>query len=152
MKQTSQAGVQPRRSLLAALWWSLAGLVASSKLSAAATDEDEKKKKMADHPASKTCRAGSPREAELATIIGRLCLDPKFRDELFQSHQVDANALTTVLGREMKVTRTDVIENLNKILKAKKGSTPPDNPVQTACASVNNLLASISVSCPDWPC
>ncbi len=140
MNHSSEAAVRPRRNLLTALWVWAVGLWGSSQLLAAA---DPKSGKSSHHKAVL-------KDYELTILIGRLCVDDAFRKEFFESKSLDKKA-KDLLAKKKMITRADMPDKADKILKAHKS---PQNPVEDACASVSSALLTAlgRGSCPDWPC
>lgn len=132
----SNSGHQGRRRVLTAAWVWFLGLFGSSRLLAAPPDDWADKKK----------------EFELTLLLGRLCLDAAFRNDLFKSKSLDKDALN-VLYKDGMLTRSDLIEPIDKVLKASKSP----NPVQKAFGKVEEELSNVGIKvgvqgCPKWPC
>lgn len=156
MKQESEPAVQPRRSLLTALWASLVGLWGSSRLLASTTAAQRA-------PTSTPAAATKP---ELTLIIGALCIDGEFRRALFapgepllsggrvptedEKSRILTSAKSLLDQKGLTHERTDVKETLDRILLARRESL---NPVQKACASVERAIGGISrEACKRYPC
>jgi hypothetical protein len=143
LNQNSEPAVQPRRNLLTALWVSVAGLWGSSRLVASTIGAET------SHGAQTVTCEDTLKDYELTLIVGRLCLDEGFRKAFFESRELDAKALE-LLSKKKMLTRTDMIDSVDKILKAHKS---PTNPVKDAVDSLSAALVAAGIhSCPDWPC
>lgn len=155
--QTSEAAVQPRRSLLRLMGFWAAGLFGSSLLAMAG----EKKKKMLPPPAPKCAIPGNnndkDNEHHLAKIIGALCVSRTLRESFFAPSGV-AHAKEVLHGNGLLkkdnnghyMAKQDVICAIDKIYNAHQS---PDNYVQGACENLSAALQnSGAMPCPDWPC
>ncbi len=143
MKQTSESAVQPRRNLLTALGVWVVGLWGSTKLWAGTKAEPK-----------------CDKDFELALVVGRLCIDPNFRNTFFDPQVGDDMAIQNT----NMVTRPEVKDSLKKVRarKARAGlhamadttTTTSTNPVQVATESVGVELyaAGALMPCNPWPC
>ena len=145
MKQTSEPAVQPRRNLLSALWVWAIGLLAAPKLLAA-----DKACQSAQVTVPDYCK-DVLKKYELTMIVGRLCLDKCFRDELFKSGTLD-DAAISILQADGMLTRPDVAAHVDKVLRAHNS---PTNKVQDACTAVQDAITTAvrpAMPCNPWPC
>ncbi len=142
--QTLEPAVQPRRNILSALWVWAIGLLAAPKLLAADKACPSSQVIVPDY-----CKEVM-KKYELTILVGRLCLDKCFRDELFKSETLDDPAIK-ILQADGMLTRPDVAAHVDKILRARNSP----NKVQIACQTVQNEIVTAvkpSMPCPDWPC
>lgn len=144
MNQESEPEVKPRRNLLTALSVWAVGLWGSSRLLAATAGGDN----------SQTADPEPKRKHELTLLFGRLCLDPGFRYDFFDSKTGD-EARGKAESRGLHITRADAKDVVARILIAHNSP----NPVRDACTQVQTAIESaIKASidsksgCPSWPC
>jgi hypothetical protein len=138
VKQTPESAVRPRRKVITALAISAVTLAAAPRLEAT---EPPKKKP-----------AASADQYAFTILIGRLCVDDKFREQFFKSK--DANAAMALVQHEnmpMSKVVPQWVTTLFSDTKRLAGLKDACKKTEDA-ANVGEKAQKLPPPCDPWPC